>query len=220
MRRTSKVGISALMVVLAASVCCAMYGVSDKGTWPNTWPAELEPLRNQSRTLTHSNSGNIYEIPLTSREQFETVWPHILKLKSEEAPITLLSSPDDFCNMGKPIKAGVRILSPLTGSKEPPEEASYPLTEEAASKMLKIGPPWPDDIKSKSGALPEYVVVKDGKWVPYTDKQQTEHRMRRARIEIQLIVDGDIVDLNRIPLPPNTPIIDLRFKMENHKTDN
>jgi hypothetical protein len=27
-----------------------------------------------------------------------------------------------------------------------------------------------------------------------------------------LIVDGDIVDLNRIPLPPDTPIIDERFK--------
>jgi hypothetical protein len=25
-------------------------------------------------------------------------------------------------------------------------------------------------------------------------------------------VDGDIVDLNRIPLPPDTPIIDERFK--------
>jgi hypothetical protein len=31
-------------------------------------------------------------------------------------------------------------------------------------------------------------------------------------IYIELIVDGDIVDLNRIPLPPDTPIIDERFK--------
>ena len=34
---------------------------------------------------------------------------------------------------------------------------------------------------------------------------------RRARIDIELIVDGDIVDLNRIPLPTDTPIIDKRF---------
>jgi hypothetical protein len=27
-----------------------------------------------------------------------------------------------------------------------------------------------------------------------------------------LIVDGEIVDLNRISLPPDTPIIDERFK--------
>jgi hypothetical protein len=31
-------------------------------------------------------------------------------------------------------------------------------------------------------------------------------------IYIELIVDGDIVDLNRIPLPADTPIIDERFK--------
>ena len=31
---------------------------------------------------------------------------------------------------------------------------------------------------------------------------------------IELVVDGDIVDLNRIPLPPDTPIIDERFKAE------
>jgi len=29
---------------------------------------------------------------------------------------------------------------------------------------------------------------------------------------IELVVDGDIVDLNRIPLPEDTPIIDVRFK--------
>ena len=28
---------------------------------------------------------------------------------------------------------------------------------------------------------------------------------------IELVVDGNVVDLNRIPLPPDTPIIDLRF---------
>lgn len=29
---------------------------------------------------------------------------------------------------------------------------------------------------------------------------------------LELVVDGEIVDLNRIPLPPDTPIIDERFK--------
>jgi len=29
---------------------------------------------------------------------------------------------------------------------------------------------------------------------------------------IELFVDGEVVDLNRIPLPPDTPIIDERFK--------
>jgi hypothetical protein len=29
---------------------------------------------------------------------------------------------------------------------------------------------------------------------------------------IELVVDGEIVDLNRIPLPADTPIIDERFE--------
>ena len=28
---------------------------------------------------------------------------------------------------------------------------------------------------------------------------------------VELVVDGDVVDLNRIPLPPDAPIVDLRF---------
>jgi hypothetical protein len=35
------------------------------------------------------------------------------------------------------------------------------------------------------------------------------------RTDIELIVDGDTVDLNRIPLPADTPIIDKRFPRDN-----
>ena len=34
---------------------------------------------------------------------------------------------------------------------------------------------------------------------------------------IELVIDGDIVDLNRIPLPVDTPIIDERFKDRTNK---
>jgi hypothetical protein len=34
----------------------------------------------------------------------------------------------------------------------------------------------------------------------------------RSAASLELIVDGEIVDLNRISLPPDTPIIDERFK--------
>ena len=37
---------------------------------------------------------------------------------------------------------------------------------------------------------------------------------------IELVVDGDIVDLNRIPLPADTPIVDERFKDEDKKASN
>ena len=67
--------------------------------------------------------------------------------------------------------------------------------------------------------MPEYVVDQNGKWAPYTEKDPKERNMRRARIDIELIVDGDIVDLNRIPLPADTPIIDKRFKEQPKKTN-
>ena len=41
--------------------------------------------------------------------------------------------------------------------------------------------------------------------------------MKLARIEIQLVVGGDVVDLNRIQLPPDTPIIDMRFEIKPDK---
>jgi hypothetical protein len=46
---------------------------------------------------------------------------------------------------------------------------------------------------------------------PIDDTKEAPGR-REQTIYIELIVDGDIVDLNRIPLPPDTPIIDERFK--------
>ena len=41
---------------------------------------------------------------------------------------------------------------------------------------------------------------------------QSDHPAR-----IELVVDGEIVDLNRIPLPADTPIIDERFKDAKNK---
>jgi hypothetical protein len=41
----------------------------------------------------------------------------------------------------------------------------------------------------------------------------TAERVRGSKaISLELVVDGEIVDLNRISLPADTPIIDDRFK--------
>jgi hypothetical protein len=45
---------------------------------------------------------------------------------------------------------------------------------------------------------------------PVSDATDVDDYWRHA-IYIELIVDGDIVDLNRIPLPRDTRIIDERF---------
>ena len=73
--------------------------------------------------------------------------------------------------------------------------------------------------------MPTYVINENGKWSAYREiesdskreRVRKQHRMKRARLDIELIVDGDIVDLNRIPLSADTPIIDKRFKDENEK---
>jgi hypothetical protein len=141
----------AIVTVLAIGFMCSAYGeygVSNTGTWPKTWPEELEPLRKQAQTYDGPIDQLRYLIPFTKRVEFESAWPHILKVKSKGAPIILMRGPrTDFFAI-KP--AGVLIQMP-------------------------------------------------------------DQRGGRDSIVIELAVDGEIVDLNRIPLPPDTPIIDKRF---------
>jgi len=140
----------------------ALYGVIDRGDWPNNWPRELEGLRKQSRTLDGPEVLlRHYAIPFMERKAFEEAWPHVLKVKTRGAPIVLKRGPSFW--LGQKANAGVCIHTPPKG--EPPVA----------------------DAKEAGGQL---------------------ERM----IYIELIIDGDIVDLNRIPLPPDTPIIDERFK--------
>jgi hypothetical protein len=152
--------------LLAAIVCCAVcsatfaeFVIWNEGRWPDSWPKELEPLRKQARTLDGPVPGLLhYQIPFAKREEFESAWPHLLRVKSKGAPIILMRSP--YTRLGR-IDAGVFIHTPLAGTVDPAnlERCTY----------------------------------------------------------IELIVDGKIVDLNRIPLPADTPIIDERFKDEKKK---
>jgi hypothetical protein len=194
-----------------------MYSVSNKGKWPETWPWPLEGLRASSRSLEHS-AEVIHEIPFTDREQFEAKWPFLLSVKSPRAPLRLLKGPNKW--LGTTMEAGVRIRAPLTGYLITPGKTTslYPPGAEKAIKdkeFLKIGPPWPDYLKSEGGALPEYVTIEDGKWKamdPKKLKGAAFFAIWRATTEIDLIVDGKVVDLNRIALPADTPILDKRFE--------
>lgn len=152
----------------ASSAVFALYDVTDRGTWPKSWPAELEPLRKQSRTLEGPAVLRLhYEIPFTKREEFESAWPHLLKVKSKDAPVILVRGPDK--RLGTTIDAGVRIYAP---------------------------PRQKDDRPMPETPLPGERPVRE-RWM-YTTF-------------IELVVDGEIVDLNRIPLPADTLIIDDRF---------
>src|SRR5438132_171504 len=117
----SNIAFCAAIAFCAVSTVRADYSVTDKGTWPKSWPKELEPLRKQARTFEGPLAPHQhYAIPFTKREEFESAWPHLLKVKSKGAPIILLRKMTFF--QVKP--AGVLIHSPPTGTdkRANPEE--------------------------------------------------------------------------------------------------
>ncbi len=173
MKRTSALFAAAAIAFCAVGPAYALYSVSDTGTWPKSWPKELEPLRKQARTLEGPEVHLHYQIPFTKREDFEAAWPHLLKVKSKGAPIILVRGPKtDFMEI-KP--AGVLIHSPPAGTDK------------------QVNPETP---------IPAQTDVRT-RWMNTTF--------------IELVVDGSIVDLNRIALPEDTPIIDERFDKEGQK---
>jgi len=160
MKRT--IALSGMIVLILACGAHAEYAVQDKGTWPKSWPEELDPLRKQARTLEGPRELLLhYAIAFSDRDGFESAWPQFLKVKSAGAPIVLRRGPNFW--LSDEGKAGICIHTPSDGKA-------------AITDAKKIA----------------------GRW------EQT--------IYIELIVDGQIVDLNRIPLPRDTPIIDERFK--------
>ena len=95
MKRTT-VYFAAVALCGVCSSVFALYSVSEKGTWPESWPKELEPLRKQSRTLVGPMiAQGHYEIPFTKREEFESAWPHILKVKSKRRASHSGARPED-----------------------------------------------------------------------------------------------------------------------------
>lgn len=155
------------LACLVVITCCAVsfvsadYSVEGKGSWPASWPKELEPLRQQATTLEGPLIPNLhYQIPFTKREEFEAAWPHILKVQSKGARLILVRAP--YTRLGR-IDAGVFIHTP-------PRDAE---PVEKISNKTKLN--------------------------------------ERDMTYIELIVDGQIVDLNRIRLPADTPIVDQRF---------
>jgi hypothetical protein len=164
-----------IVLVAALALCAvgpayALYTVSREGAWPAAWPRELEPLRKQSRTLMGPMAAfEHHAIPFTKRDEFESAWPNLLKVRTKGTPIFLVRGPNFFLGDAK---AGVVVHSPPVG------QAKNPATPEA----------------------------------PINSSNPRERWMYTTYIE--LVVDGDVVDLNRIALPADTTIVDERFKNE------
>jgi len=220
--------------MFASSVCLGLIpGPRNGGTWPDTWPEQLEPYRKQAWTLEithvmplvprnprpHGLHETVYKISFDTPEDFEEAWPAILQVKDKGAPLILESSPFYYPRLGRGIETGVLILCPIGGKLV------------TGDGTIKFTDRWGTIERAFNGLLedlPEYVVADDGKWVPFDgsegedfifrerDRSFIDRALRRgsifqARTDIVLITDGKIVDLNRIRLPANTPIIDNRF---------
>jgi hypothetical protein len=81
-------------------------------------------------------------------------------------------------------------------------------------KLLKTEGPFPESIVLDNGELPEYVAVRkiEGRmsWAPLEPGDKDVGFHYRARIDLELVEDGKIIDLNRIKLPSTATIIDKR----------
>lgn len=111
--------ISAFILLLSSLSAQALSVGGPGGWWPKDWPKELEPLRAQTWTWSHGRiheekAHNSFEITFKSREQFEAMWPHLLKLRPKEVPLTFREGPLVMFWGTRPAKnksAGIRILT-------------------------------------------------------------------------------------------------------------
>ena len=206
-----KKSVACLAVAILCTTCSAALAISfggPGGKWPASWPQQLEPLRKQAWTWEHGFGGISYDIPFDDREQFESVWPTILKLKSEGAPIILMRG--RHVRVDPAQSAGVRIMLPpelsaaakarrSAATSTPPEEPPSANRGTAAKPDHRAGPAAETDRAPAKPSPPATL----GESIPAG---------RLPDVSIMLIVDGEIVDLNRIRLPADTPIIDRRFE--------
>lgn len=93
------------------------------------------------------------------------------------------------------------------------------LIDSGALKTLPAQPPWPSNIVSSNGELPLYVMALQTngvlQWIPGDSAaNQKEGKVLgayyRARVELELVVDGTIIDPDRLKIPSDTPVLDKR----------
>ena len=212
-----------LSVLLGTSLATALVMRSSAGKWPATWPKDLEPLRKQARTLEvfTGTQEHIYTIPFETREEFEKFWPLLMKVRTPGSPLIISKVGaiekgwGDLLSNAKPC---VRIKGPTGGySGGTVKDGRLDLKELDAGTMLFAGAPWPKELSGPDGDLPEYVTTfrkADGKlaWKSLESvPEKTRGFHNRARVDIELVIDGNIVDLNRVRLPKDARIIDRRF---------
>ena len=149
------------------------------GEWPTSWPKELDPLRHHmgpgrfAGTYWRSGEQVHFGIRFTTREECEAAWPHLLKVKTNGAPIILRRGPSFW----------------LGGT-------SHGVCVHQQPAIWRVG----------GGNLPVGKTPRDMKLL------SAEELKGKTTSYLELFVDGTIVDLNRISLPKDSPIIDKQVK--------
>lgn len=223
---------SLLLIATAVSNASAIAFVADRGNWPEEWPQELEPLRPTSRTLGVGTGiqENIYEIPIPDRATFEKVWPAVLQVRTPGSPLTLYRTgatpPKAWGTLLSNERAAIRIYGPAGSCKVfgklDPEEKEKPLDQLVEEgRAVRVQAPWPEYLIGENGELPEWAVIKkqdEGpvKWIPADPRNKETDDFPsfyyRIRIDVELVVDGEVIDLNRIEFPEGVTVFDKRFK--------
>jgi hypothetical protein len=220
------VGFREVLVVLLVIAACLSWhgsvlarGVSSRGgDWPSNWPKELEAFRERAESISWGIVPGVvtqyYIIEFRTREEFEKVWPAVLRLKSKGAPLKLRTPDKPKTDPNDPRivydKPQLSMVCPI-----PDDETRYDLLPDGTYTIIG---PWTNDLALSDGVLPEYVVKrkKDGKWIAWDGRRsyndyESPATILPARISLTLYVDGEVVDLNRIRLPEDTPIVDERM---------
>lgn len=188
-------------VLVSAGISLGGATIHDRGDWSADWPREFESLRERSTTyrVMAGNKEDVYEIPFDDRDEFERLWPFFLELADPGGKLTLYSvRPHSRRSVFRTSRPAVIISVPPDGVAIKPagsDEYIHPQRE---------------DLYDQDGHLPEYVVWDGEQWVGVKSLRNLRPFAYRARVDLALVVDGGVIDLNRIPLPDDTTIIDRR----------
>ena len=176
------------------------------GDWPETWPKALEPLRKQSKTYRRGiplTEETVYVIAIHNKAEFKRAWDALLKVKSAQAPITLLDKSSGRPSPGSEIDLEnfpvIRVRAPNRGGVGHP-----------GGQTLKFGPPWPKRLRNDDGSLPEFVhFVQAGDRIDWAAGKGGSFSYR-CRTELEVVVDGEIIDYGSITIPEGTSVVDRR----------
>jgi hypothetical protein len=204
MRNRDHLLLTGLALGLTAATGWGMIMIHGRGTWPDSWPKELEPLRESAESygVGMGTQEEMYEIPFQDRDEFERLWPVIQTLKSKGGTLTLISMNQS--------RSWYRTDSPAVCIFDSANVALQ-VREGNEFRYVSMGPPWPDSARDENGNLSEYVAWDGEQWVATRPDGRFPGFLCRARVDLLLVVDGDVIDLNRIRLPEDTVIIDRRM---------